>query len=506
MTTPRSKVYFAAIDLGSNSFHMLVVRLVAGGIQVVSKIKRRVHLAAGLTEDGQLEQEAKDRALECLRIFADRVRDIDSTHIRAVGTATMRKIQHDSGFIRQCEQTLGHPIEVISGCEEAATIYQGIAHTTAFDEQMLVIDIGGASTELVLGQGFNAEVLHSLDMGCVSWAKRFFACGLISSSTTDAAIHTVRTVVARVAHEYPCDHQALVLGASGTFKALQEIADHQGRPQPFTLQWLHELLAQCIACGNHTSLHINGLKDARKPVFVSGLCILIGICQSLRLKQLQSTNGALREGVVYGLLARQYAVTDPHNVQQRTLDAVVAMHHLDAAQAQRVYRLSQSFYQQLQHQWSFPDNSAELIHAVAYLHEIGLSVTYKHASAHTTYLVQHLELPGFSEQVRVQVAQLLAATAGIIDDETEVPDTAIFASDESVGMRHLTRIIRLALILAQRRTDNSIPNYQLQIENERLHIEAPAKFWPQNAYLQSLMQIEQSRVTALELLTFGPRV
>ena len=121
-------------------------------------------------------------------------------------------------------------------------------------------------------------------------------------------------------------------------------------------------------------------------------------------------------------------------------------------------------------------------------------------------MVQHLELPGFSEQVRVQVAQLLAATAGIIDDETEVLDTAIFASDESVGMRHLTRIIRLALILAQRRTDNSIPNYQLQIENERLHIEAPAKFWPQNAYLQSLMQIEQSRVNALELLTFGPRV
>lgn len=504
MTAPRSKAYFAAIDLGSNSFHMLVVRVVAGGIQVVSKIKRRVRLAAGLTDDGQLEQGAKDRALECLRIFADRVRDIDGAHIRAVGTATLRKIQHDSEFLHQCEQTLGHPIEIISGCEEAATIYQGIAHTTAFDEQMLVIDIGGASTELVLGQGFTAEVLHSLDMGCVSWSKRFFASGLICADATESAIQAAQSLAASVAHEYPSAHQALVLGASGTFKALQEIADQQGRPHPFTLRWLRELLDQCIACGHQGLLHIDGLKEARKSVFVSGLCILIGVCQSLQLKQLQPTSGALREGLVYGLLARQQAVTDPHNVQQRTLDAIVATHHLDAAQAQRVYRLSRRFYRQLQQQWEFPCNAPELIHAVAYLHEIGLSVTYKHASAHTAYLAQHLELPGFSERVRVQVAQLLAATAGIIDDETDVPESAISDSAESAAIRHLARIIRLALILAQRRNDDSIPDYQLQIKNERLHIEAPANFWPQNPFLQSLVQMEQHRITASEQLTFGP--
>lgn len=504
MTTPRSKAYFAAIDLGSNSFHMLVVRVVAGSIQIVSKIKRRVHLAAGLTDDGQLDHAAKTRALECLRIFADRVRDIDSTHIRTVGTAAMRKIQHDSEFLQQCEQTLGHPIEVISGCEEAATIYQGIAHTTAFTEPMLVIDIGGASTELVFGQGFNAEVLHSLDMGCVSWSKRFFASGLISTTNTQDAIRTAQSLVERVAHKYPAARQARVLGASGTFKALQEIAHQQGRPPHFTLPWLQALMQQCIACGDHDSLHIDGLKDARKPVFVSGLSILIGICQSLGLTQLQATNGALREGVVYELISRQTGAPLSPQVQRRTLAAVVASHSLDAEQAQRVHRLGQSFFRQLHQQWQFPDNTAELIQGVAYLHEIGLSVAYQGASAHTHYLVQHMELPGFSAQVRLQLAQLLAATAGIIDDMVEADENACHTENESQSMRHLARILRLAMILAQRRNDASIPEYQLQIENERLHIEAPADFWPQNPFLLSLLDVERARTNAPEQLTFGP--
>ena len=504
MTPTRSKAYFAAIDLGSNSFHMLVVRVVAGSIQVVTKIKRRVHLAAGLTADGRLDQAARQRALDCLHIFADRVRDIEPTHIRTVGTATMRKIQQDHAFLQACEHALGHPIEVISGCEEAATIYRGIAQTTAFDEQMLVIDIGGASTELVLGQGFDAAVLHSLDMGCVSWSKRFFAAGQISRADTENAICTAQSLVERVARHYPTAHQARVLGASGIFKALQEIAQYQGRPDWYPLSWLRALMEQCIVCGDHASLHIDGLKDTRKPVFVSGLCILIGICQSLQLEQLQATTGALREGILYGLLSPQQRVSNPTQVQQRTLAAVVTTHHLDAEQAQRVHRLSQSFYQQLHRQWQFPDNAEELIQAVAYLHEIGLSVAYQGASAHTNYMVQNLELPGFTQVVRLQVAQLLAATAGIIDDPADVVDTGFYTHTESLCMRHLARILRLALILAQRRNDASIPAYQLQSEIERLHIEAPTDFWLQNPFLLNLMQVEQTRVSAPERLTFGP--
>ena len=502
MTAPRSKEYFAAIDLGSNSFHMLLVRVVAGGVQVVSKTKRKVRLAAGLCSEGRLDQAAKTRALECLRIFANRVQDIDSTHIRAVGTATLRKVQHDHEFLDQCQQTLGHRIEIISGCEEAATIYQGIAHTTAFQQQMLVIDIGGASTELVLGQGYTPQVLNSLDMGCVSWYTRFFASqdGRITQANTQAAIDAARTLCDSVSQDYPSANQALGLGASGTFKALQEIASHQGLPAHFSIEWLHSLLEQCIAAGNHQRLAIDGLTEARQPVFVSGLCILIGLCQSLGLKKLQPTSAALREGVVYGLLARQQVFCPQPDVQQRTLDTLAASYHLDIAQAQRVLRLSLHLYAQLQASWQFPPNTEELIRATAYLHELGLSVAYAQASAHAAYMVQHLDMPGFAASVREQITHLLTTTAGIVDEGSAAPTH----HSSLLAMRHLERVLRLAMILCQRRRDDNIPSYQVSVQKERLHIEAPLHFWSHNPFLLSLLQNEQTQLSASEQLTVAP--
>lgn len=305
MSSSRSKDYYAAIDLGSNSFHMLVVRVVAGGVQVVSKIKRKVKLAAGLQDDcKQLDDAAKQRALECLRIFADRVQDIDPSHIRAVGTATLRKVRGDKIFLQQCEHALGHTIDVISGEEEAATIYQGIFHTTAFSEHMLVIDIGGASTELILGEGAQPSVLNSLDMGCVTWYSRFFAPlhGVITAAQCDAAIDAAGVMVSTVSNQYKGAGSGLVLGASGTFKALQEIAQARNIAQAFSLPWLYQLRAEAIQCGHHDRLNLQGLKQARKHVFVSGLCILIGLCETLEIEQLQATSGALREGVIYDLV------------------------------------------------------------------------------------------------------------------------------------------------------------------------------------------------------------
>lgn len=306
MSSTRSKDYYAAIDLGSNSFHMLVVRVVAGSVQVVSKTKRKVRLAAGLQDNcTQLDDAAKQRALECLRVFSERVQDIHPSHIRAVGTATLRKICSDKAFLQQCEDALGHAIDVISGDEEAATIYQGIFHTSAFSERMLVIDIGGASTELILGEGSQADTLHSLDMGCVTWHSCFFAShhSAITAAHCNAAIAAAGEIVSAVKNQYKGAGSGLVLGASGTFKALQEIAQARNIAQTFSLPWLYQLRAEAIQCGHHDRLNLQGLKPARKTVFVSGLCILIGLCEALEIEQLQATTGALREGIIYGLLS-----------------------------------------------------------------------------------------------------------------------------------------------------------------------------------------------------------
>lgn len=487
----RSKAYYAAIDLGSNSFHMLVVRVVAGGVQIVSKIKRKVRLAAGLQADGSLDPAAKARALECLRIFADRVQDIDPTHIRAVGTATLRKIAHDTAFIEQAQQTLGHPIDIISGEEEAATIYQGIAHTTAFTERMLVIDIGGASTELVLGQGFTASVLNSLDMGCVTMYQAYFADGQINPTNTSAAISHARQIVEAVAAQYTDAGQGLVLGASGTFKALQEIAEARGEPLTFEQSWLYQRLDEAIACIDHSHLQIQGLQESRQAVFVSGLCVLLGICQALNIQSLQATSGALREGIIYALLHDQ--ALPEADVQLRTLKTLASTYHLDEAQAQRVQQMATQFVTQAT-AWELPLNSQELIRATAYLHELGLSLAYKQASSHASYMVQHLDMPGFNGQLRSQLRQMLTACAGIIDDDKR-PELSADAA-----MQHLERLVRLAIIVCQRRCDASLTDYQLDIQGDILTLQASAQFWASNPFLSSLLTDECELTNAAEPL------
>lgn len=494
----RSKNYYAAIDLGSNSFHMLVVRVVAGGVQVVSKIRRKVRLAAGLQADSSLDNPAKERALECLRIFADRVQDIDPTHIRAVGTATLRKVADDKAFIESAQKTLGHPIEIISGEDEAATIYQGVAHTTSFHQHMLVIDIGGASTEMVLGEGLEPSILNSLDMGCVTWYSRYFSDGAISEQNTHAAITAAKAIIAPVVDSYGSSGAGLVLGASGTFKALQEIASVRNTAAEFDLSWLYQLLNEAIACGHHSNLKIEGLKDSREPVFVSGLCILIALCESLSIARVQPTSGALREGIIYALLDQERQQTE--DVQQHTLNTIAATYHLDITHAQRVFKLACNFSAQVQESWQLPEHCNDLMRGVAYLHELGLSLAYKHASAHASYMVQHLEMPGFNDSMRAQLVDLLSACAGIIDDES----TPLLSTDPAT--RHLERLLRLAIILCQRRNDKSLVNYSLQVTEEGLHLQAPVGFFAENPFLSSLLESEAHIFSPSEQLIFAPRV
>lgn len=487
----RSKQYYAAIDLGSNSFHMLVVRVVAGGVQVVSKIKRKVRLAAGLQPDGSLSAEAQQRALACLDIFADRVQEIDPAHIRAVGTATLRKIQHDRAFFAAAEAALGHPIDVISGQQEAATIYQGIAHTTACSGHTLVIDIGGASTELILGRDFEPEVLHSLDMGCVTFYCNYFADGSISQSNTQRAIAAAKACVAPVAADFSSRPWVRVLGASGTFKALDEIASHEDTSGGFSVVWLHQLLRRAIHCGHHDELAITGLSVSRRSVFVSGLCILIALCEALDIKRLQATNGALREGIIYGMLDE----LQHHDVQLRTLESVVATYHLDHDQALRVFTLGERLLHQVAPNWSLPAQSQALLRAVSYLHELGLSLSYKQASTHTTYMLRHLDLPGFDRPMRDAVIRLLNATAGIIDDDYQARE-----AQDTTEMRHLSRILRLAIICCQRRSDHSLVDYQLRARGEVLTLTAPDGFFACNPFIRSLLDEEMAHLPATETL------
>lgn len=301
----RSTDYYAAIDLGSNSFHMLVVRVVAGSIQVVSKTRRKVRLASGLTNDGSLSANARARALECLAIFAQQVNGIAAENITAVGTATLRKLKSSDPFITQIEETLGHPLRIISGEEEAATIFQGIAHTTEHSGRLLAIDIGGASTELALGKDFQPQLLRSLDFGCVTWNTRFFPKQRISKQQCSDAIAAVEHIVSEHAPLYREHGWDIALGASGTFKALQEVAFARRMPGLITLPWLEGLLTETMQFESIPKLSIRGLQSSRKPTYISGVCILIGLYRALNIEVLQATEGALREGLIFALLEQR---------------------------------------------------------------------------------------------------------------------------------------------------------------------------------------------------------
>ncbi|MCC5854206.1 MAG: guanosine-5'-triphosphate,3'-diphosphate pyrophosphatase [Idiomarina sp.] len=493
----RSTEYYAAIDLGSNSFHMLVVRVVAGSVQIVSKIRRKVRLAAGLLPNGELSEDAQLRALECLAIFADRVCDIAPENIRAVGTAALRKISNSDSFLRAIEHTLGHPIRIISGEEEAATIYQGIAHTTATKGALLVCDIGGASTELALGHGFESSELRSLDMGCVTWMTKFFPDGKLSPAAAESAIQAAMHLVEPHKSLFQVSPDASILGASGTFKALQDIARHQRRSESFTLAWLESLLKEVVTFEHLEAIQLPGLKPERLLVFLPGLCILIALFRVLKLPRIEATEAALREGLVYGMLKE----LQHDDVQLRTLESLAAHYHADLSQTTRVLQIQRRFLNELSAGIALPSDTDMLSRAVAYLHEIGLSLSYKQASKHSRYLLKHSNLPGFSQQQRSELLRLLEAVTGIIDDD-QAPETL----PSHAPLALLSRILRVSILCCQRRRDDAVPECQLEVLGsapEQLRLILPSGFLRSNPYLGNLLNEEslfQAPFGGLELI------
>lgn len=287
---------YAAIDLGSNSFHMLVVREVAGSIQTLTRIKRKVRLAAGLNSENALSNEAMERGWQCLRLFAERLQDIPPSQIRVVATATLRLAVNAGDFIAKAQEILGCPVQVISGEEEARLIYQGVAHTTGGADQRLVVDIGGASTELVTGTGAQTTSLFSLSMGCVTWLERYFADRNLGQENFDAAEKAAREVLRPVADELRYHGWKVCVGASGTVQALQEIMMAQGMDERITTEKLQQLKQRAIHCGRLEELEIDGLTLERALVFPSGLAILIAIFTELNIQCMTTAGGALREG------------------------------------------------------------------------------------------------------------------------------------------------------------------------------------------------------------------
>ncbi|AEF43281.1 Ppx/GppA phosphatase [Serratia sp. AS12] len=453
-----SSTLYAAIDLGSNSFHMLVVREVAGSIQTLARIKRKVRLAAGLDQNNHLSHDAMQRGWQCLKLFSERLQDIPRAQIRVVATATLRLASNADEFLQTAEQILGCPIQVISGEEEARLIYHGVAHTTGGPDQRLVVDIGGGSTELVTGTGAQAAQLYSLSMGCVTWLERFFSDRNLGQENFERAEQAAREMVRPIAPHLRQHGWQICVGASGTVQALQEIMVAQGMDERITLPKLRQLKQRAIQCGKLEELEIEGLTLERALVFPSGLSILLAIFQELGIESMMLAGGALREGLVYGMLH----LPVEQDIRSRTIRNLQRRYLLDTEQAERVSQLAANFSQQVSNEWQLDARCRELLHSACLIHEIGLSVDFKQAPQHAAYLIRHLDLPGFTPAQKKLLATLL-------QNQSNPIDLPLLSQQNALPPRmaqRLCRILRLAIIFASRRRDDTLPAVRLRANND----------------------------------------
>lgn len=491
MPAKRNSDLFAAIDLGSNSFHMLVVRHVSGSVQTIAKIKRKVRLAAGLDENLMLSDEAITRGLECLKLFAERLHSIPPTQVQIVATATLRLATNAELFLKQAEKILNHTINVISGETEAELIYQGAAYTSAGSDQRLILDIGGASTELIIGQGFTIHRAVSLNLGCVRFTETYFGHDLLlSEHAFSTAIKAAKSQIATISRSYQDYGWKACLGASGTFQAIQEIQLTQGLCEAITLRRLEQLKAQVIECGSLSALAINGLQEERKPVFAGGLAILIALFEQLKIRQLKISGGALREGLLYGMIQEQ----NSSDVRQLTLCALAEKYHLDKFHAEQCQVTALSLFERYQADWPLDASEGkELLGCAALLHEIGLTIGFIDSHKHGAYILSQTAQPGFSKTQQALLAALVGNSRGTINLE-ELASLRGFSQEQVQG---LVRVLRWAIILTSHRAQTVILPTQITTQQQETHWNMPLNWHSQHPLTAADLrdeQLEQERL------------
>ncbi|OUS73726.1 guanosine-5'-triphosphate,3'-diphosphate pyrophosphatase [Pseudoalteromonas sp. A601] len=481
---PQKNVY-AVIDLGSNSFHMLIAKSIAGGLQTIGRVKRKVRLAAGLDENNELSAEAMQRGWECLALFAERLQDIPKANITIVATATLRLATNADVFKQKAEQILAHKVNVISGELEARTIYKGVAHTSSCSGRQLVIDIGGASTEVVIGKGFDALHYKSLNMGCVTYLERYFKDGKLSETNFDAAIKAARVVIDEIAPSYKIAGWEVASGASGTVQAIQEIMVAQSLDETLSLDKLLEIKNQSTSFSTIAELDLPGLSEERRLVFVSGLAILIALFESLEIEKMGLAGGALREGVLYSMIPEFHN----HDIRKRTIDAFMSRYHVDQKQANRVAELSYQLALQVSQPWpELAPNGFALLKAIAHLHEIGLLIEYKQYQNHTAYILENTDMPGFSQSEH----KLIVAAANAHRADLQKGMFQHLGCHQKLA-QYLTRLIRISVILSMRRQDDVLPKLQLSVNNEVLVLSLEGDWLNAHPLMASELQLESKQ-------------
>ncbi len=465
----------AAIDLGSNSFHMVLAKTGQQDIRILDRMGEKVQLAAGLDERLHLQEDAMQRGLDCLRRFAQRIGDLPPGSVRVVGTSTLRVALNRREFIERAEAILGHDVDVISGPEEARLIYLGVSQTLPDSPgRRLVVDIGGGSTEFIIGQDFEPKHRASLQMGCVSYGQRFYPDGSISPANYKQAYMAARLELMESEQTLRRMGWQDCVGASGTLRSVAQACHATGIGQgEISRPGINYLKQQLFKLENSEQIRLAGIKPERRSIFPSGLAIVEAIFDALELEQIGQADGALREGVLYDLLGRH----QHEDVRERAISSLMARYHVDTTHAQRVEHKALELLEQVAPDWDLDEEwHGELLGWAARVHEVGLDIAHYHFHKHGAYLVEHSDLAGFSRQDQQMMALLVRGHRRNIplDRFNE------FGSD-AVPLLRLCLVLRLAILLHRvRNTRHCIPDLELRACDHSLSICFPENWLEDN--------------------------
>ncbi|MCD6682253.1 MAG: Ppx/GppA family phosphatase [Burkholderiaceae bacterium] len=462
----------AAVDLGSNSFRLLIARVEVSPqgnlVFPLESLRDGVRIADGLRSDGTLDEASRRRALVALAAFGERLRSFSPERVRAVGTSTLRVARNAHRFLRTAEAALGVPVEVVSGLEEARLVYAGAARALPDDNEMrLVVDIGGGSTECIVGVGAEALTLESAGVGCVVLSNRRFADRRITAQAFDAAYYEARDAFAQSAVSLRAHRWRYAVGTSGTAQSLWQVAREQWGADALDRQSLERTRAALLASGDASSVQLAGLTPDRRPVLAGGLALMTALFDELRIERMQYCGGALLQGVLHDLLDRD----EERDVRALTIRRMLRRHRVDATRARRVRDTALALFDQVASGTQEEVRERRLLLGwAAELAEIGRSVTHEDFHRHSAYLLAHTEMPGFSQSEQDRLALLALTQTGPLD--------ALRAHADDTAATLAALALRVATIVHLRRDASDAPTPTLSLSRGALRLQT-TRAWAQ---------------------------
>jgi exopolyphosphatase / guanosine-5'-triphosphate,3'-diphosphate pyrophosphatase len=473
----------AVVDMGSNSFRLEVGRVEGDQIFRLDTWRENLRIGASIDERGRLSSEARRTAIACLERFGERINGLHPSAVRAVATNTFRVATNAATFMPQAERALGFPIDIITGHEEARLIYNGVAHVLpASDEPRLVIDIGGGSTEFIIGRGLEPERLESLQIGCVGMTRRFFADGRLSAHAFAAADTTARAEIETIAGAFHREHWKAAFASSGTALALAEILEQNGLSAAgITPEGLARLRKRMVGCGHIERLRLAALKPERAPVLAGGLAIMAAALAELGVNRINPVGGALRLGVLYDLLGRQVR----RDIRVATIDQFATRYRIDRPHAARVATMAIEL-----HAGAVPGADAaatQRLEWAALLHETGFSVSHTGFHKHGAYILQNADMPGFSAGEQHDLALLVLGCRGGLSKMGPV------LADPRFRARLIA--LRLAVLFHHARRPIATPKVGLK-SAARIRVSVPARWLKAHPLSAHLLAKERDEWTA----------